>query len=244
MGALLAWLDLETTGLNHDEDHLLEIACVVTDLAGRPIEEGYYHRVAALPEAWQPDDPASWPVDPSVFDMHTRNWLWDACRDNGIRGEDDLVDEFLRWINMFNGEGITLHPAGSGVAAFDVPWLWARLDPGAIWPFHYRECDLRSIRFLLEAVGMWPEVPVSPHRAMADVQIAIDTWTDLIDLLKPGTPHPAGEYRRGVGDSIAAVLKLKTEQEQLAVVRGAIGSNSTVAAGALDAAASVLMDLL
>jgi len=246
MGALLAWLDIETTGLNPDEDHLLEIACVVTDLSGQPIEEGEYHRVAALPDAWQPDDPGSWPVDPTVRDMHAVNGLWDSCRDLRRHSEDDLIDNFLCWIHMFNGEGITIHPAGSGVAGFDVPWLRARRDPPGVWPFHYRECDLRSIRFLLEAIGMWPERPLSPHRAMADVQIAIDTWIDLIDLLKSGTPHPAGDYRRGVGDAIAAVKQLKAEQEQVAAthVLGTQRNRAEAAAGTLDAAASVLMDLL
>jgi len=43
MSKRFLWVDLEMTGLNEQEDHILEVAAVITDLELKPIEE--FHRV-------------------------------------------------------------------------------------------------------------------------------------------------------------------------------------------------------
>lgn len=34
MGSKLVWVDMEMTGLNHNTDRILEVACIVTDKVG------------------------------------------------------------------------------------------------------------------------------------------------------------------------------------------------------------------
>ncbi len=41
MSELLAWVDVETTGLDPTEGLLLQVACILTDLAGNIISEPY-----------------------------------------------------------------------------------------------------------------------------------------------------------------------------------------------------------
>ncbi len=193
MKQLYIWCDIETTGLDHTEDHLLEIGAVATspDLQ----QAAVFSRVACLPPAWvRQGGPDTWPLDDTVRAMHTTNGLLDDCA-AAVFGpdEDDLVDAFLLWCTDIaataDADLITI--AGSGVAGFDVPWLKARADPFGPWPFHYRILDLSPVRMLLRLAGIDIHLdassgPGKAHRALddalahlAEARSAIQTLTRM-----------------------------------------------------------------
>lgn len=176
---LYIWVDIETSGLDHTDDHLLEIGAIATRDDFQEI--GSFHGLTGLPAGWLRDDPESWPIDEVVRDMHTTSGLLDAVagQDAGAPDEDDLVDAFIDWAVRLHAKSgadrLTL--AGSGVATFDVPWLRSRSDPYAYfeWPFSYRVLDISPVRQMLRLAGIDVHLdassgPTKAHRAMDDVQ--------------------------------------------------------------------------
>jgi len=70
---MLAWMDLEMTGLDHTADVIVEIATLVTDDELNVVAEG--------PDiAIHHDEDVLMRMDPFVVDMHTRSGLLDQIR--------------------------------------------------------------------------------------------------------------------------------------------------------------------
>lgn len=183
----LAWIDIETTGLDPDNDYLLEVHCRITDTDCT--ELATFHQWAALPDGWRHTAPEQWPVDQVVLDMHTRNGLWAdlrACGGN-LFDEDEVVDDLVRWIDFVKGDrDVTIHPAGSGVARFDIPWLKSRVDPELDWPLHHREFDISGMRMAYQLAGYTIARPDGPtHRAERDVRDEIDEYLLMRSLITP-----------------------------------------------------------
>jgi oligoribonuclease (3'-5' exoribonuclease) len=129
-------------------------------------------------------------VDQVVLDMHTRNGLWAEIRSAGahLAAEDDVIDDLIRWIGFYAGDGVTIHPAGSGISRFDIPWLFSRADPDLGWPLHYRELDISGMRMVFERAGWAVRRTGGPeHRAGRDVRDEIDEYlfmSGLIDSIR------------------------------------------------------------
>lgn len=171
---MLAFLDLETTGLDVDHDDILEVACLVTD--DRLAEVARYHAVVmacrefyGLPEV--------------VRDMHTKSGLWNEANAPGAKPllvVDAELAAFLRThavkIECDNdGRTHLIRPqlAGNGIH-FDRAFM-RRCLRRAEAELHYRQLDVTSINELLRR--FWPSLhakrprPIeSVHRAMPDVE--------------------------------------------------------------------------
>lgn len=171
---MLAFLDMETTGLDVEHDDVLEVACLVTD--DRLAEVARYHAVVmacrefyALPEV--------------VRDMHTKNGLWAEANGPGAKPllvVDQELSQFLRdhavKIEDRGDRTVIARPqlAGNGIH-FDRA-IMRRCLRRAEAELHYRQLDVTSVNELVRR--SWPELfddrpgPVreSAHRAMADVE--------------------------------------------------------------------------
>lgn len=187
---LYIWVDIETTGLDHTDDHLLEIGAISTgtDLA----IIGTFHAITGPPAGWIRNMPDTWPLDDVVRDMHeTSGLLADvAAQPLGTPDEDDIVDAFLRWTaRERRGAGAdTMTLAGSGVGGFDKPWLETRSDPYSDWPFDYRILDISPVRQLLHLAGIDVRLDASSgpgkhHRALDDARAHLAEARLLIDTL-------------------------------------------------------------
>lgn len=160
----LLWLDLETTGLNHLTDSILEIAVKLTspDLLHVHLT-GHWPVMPHRP-------PAELLNDPAVLDMHTGNGLLDEVMAEGRplwwveAGVIDMCRE--AWGERAKGN---VWLAGSGVAQFDLHWIRHQMPELAKW-LNYRTIDVGQIRRLLELVGVAFEQPPTDHRAMTDVE--------------------------------------------------------------------------
>lgn len=87
---MILWTDIESTGFDERECHLLEVALVVTD---DDLREQAATSVVLLPVGISVDEMVE-KMDPYVRAMHTKNGLLDDVRRLGMRryeGEDALV---------------------------------------------------------------------------------------------------------------------------------------------------------
>lgn len=166
----LLWIDLETTGLNIAGDHIIEVACFVTNPNGtQPRDEmEWVINPASIDSGWLKY------VDPYVSRMHTDNGLFADIEDHGI-GWNEFAGQFFGYIQnqianpMMIGNKLTV--SGSGVGPFDLPMLKMKL-PGLDQFLNYFVCDTGVIgRFLRHNVGIdLPERATVPHRALDDIK--------------------------------------------------------------------------
>jgi oligoribonuclease len=164
----LVWVDLEMTGLDPDNDVILEIACIVTDGALETVAEGpnlVLHATEAQLEA----------MAPIVVDMHTKSRL---TEDVG-RSETTVAQaerEVLEFIAEHVPEPGSAPLAGNSVHA-DRAFL-RRYMPALDDYLHYRIVDVSTLKEL--ARRWYPDVIANApkkkggHRALADVRESID----------------------------------------------------------------------
>ncbi len=173
---MLAWLDVETTGLNPTLDQLLEVGFIITDddlneLARR---------------AWVL--PFDGKVDDFIRNMHTKSGLLAECKvlaDGWRRWSESnipvkharpIAQEICGWLKeQLKDEKPPL--CGSTIS-FDKSFLSASLTMSHILDlFHYRSIDVSSIK---ELARCWrPDVyekrpkPGARHRALPDLEDSI-----------------------------------------------------------------------
>lgn len=157
---VLALVDLETTGLDPEQDEILEIAIVLV--------ENDLSVVAALSSLpIQPSAKAEQLMDNFVLDMHRKSGLLDDIRIRG-QGRLQVYETVLAWIHDWIPKGTVM--AGNSVhfdRGFLLHWM-----PDIAAHFHYRLADASSIRELAqrwcpELTKMEPKA-INAHRALDD----------------------------------------------------------------------------
>ncbi len=189
---MIAWVDIETTGLDEETGQILEIAVAVTDDDLVEVLEG----PSLVIEVARPDYGALTrrvaAMDPVVVEMHEKSGLLEALRHPDFcvsleEAERRCADFFMS--SPFRSRGqryvsidecsATLREmplAGSGVH-FDRRWL-RRHMPVLEGLFHYRNLDVSSLK---EAAKRWAPLVYDTrprdekaHRAMPDVRHSIE----------------------------------------------------------------------
>jgi oligoribonuclease len=171
---MLAFLDLETSGLDVEHDDILEVACLVID--DRLVQEvARYHAVVRT-------DLEFYEMPEVVRDMHAKSGLWSEVRSGKVArpiGEvDHELADFLRVhavkLEQHGGRAALVRPqlAGNGIH-FDRGFM-RRCLRRAEAELHHRQLDITSInelmrRFCPVAYEARPRPPQSAHRAMDDV---------------------------------------------------------------------------
>lgn len=127
-------LDLETTGLDENEDQILEIGAAVFDDSFR-VEDEFWVVVRPTP-VWVLES-----MDPVVKEMHTKNGLLEAVRKKGIRRYEAEM-ELLYFLER--------HPETKGTPLvgnridFDKGFLRRHMPQAYCW-FHHRNIDVSSL---------------------------------------------------------------------------------------------------
>ena len=162
----LAWMDLEMTGLEPDQDTILEIATIVTDFNLKTLEEGpvfaIKHSKAAL------DGMDAWCVD-----HHGQSGLTKRCLESetGIEEAEVATLEFLR---KYCPEGKT--PLCGNSIHQDRRFL-VKYMPRLNDYLHYRNVDVTSVK---EIVERWypddfePLTKKRSHLALDDIRESIE----------------------------------------------------------------------
>jgi oligoribonuclease len=182
MNDRLVWIDCEMTGLDHEHDALIEIACLVTDGELNIADDGVDVIIKPPPEAVDQ-------MSDVVREMHTKSGLL-AGLGQGVT-LDEAQDIVLSYIQQHVSEPRRVPLCGNSIAtdrsfiARDMPQLDAYL--------HYRMVDVSIIKEL--ARRWYPRVYfASPakrggHRALADIRESVQElryYRETIFVPEPG----------------------------------------------------------
>jgi len=154
-------LDIETTGLDKQNDQVLEIALVVLDRA--TFEEIECFETVVRPQASLAD------IGYFVRDMHTRSGLFAEIEFGTGLSLRDALDR-VRDITSQYPQSLLL---GRNVGSFDRAFLETK-RPGVLDALHYRCLDLSALLLFWKIydptkLDGLPK-PADTHRAMADVR--------------------------------------------------------------------------
>jgi oligoribonuclease len=185
---MLAWIDLEMTGLDPARHSIVEIACLVTDDDLTIVEEGPDLVVHA-----SPDQIAG--MDDVVRAMHTRSGLL-AAMEASTTTLADAGAQTLAFLKEHIPAARTVPLAGNSIGT-DRRFLAAQL-PEIEDFLHYRSIDVSTIK---ELCRRWrPEVyKAAPekkggHRALQDIRESVAElayYRSAIFLPAPAQPVPS-----------------------------------------------------
>ena len=181
----LVWIDLEMTGLDPDNDVILEIAALVTDSELEPVGDGIDLVVS------QPDEKLATMV-PIVVEMHASSGLTDAVKASTL-SLADAETQVLAWLKELVPDAGRAPLCGNSIAT-DRGFL-AKHMPGLDAYMHYRMIDVSSIKELArrwypQAYGGAP-VKAGGHRALADITESVEElryYRSAIFVPKPEKP--------------------------------------------------------
>lgn len=186
---LLIWIDLETTGLDCDNQmqgvqthKILEIGMHITDSNFNIIDNGLeiivHHNQQEIEDL----------MAPIVKEMHEKNGLLEKVQRSSIslREAEEMM---LEYINSFNIEEKSSPICGNNVG-FDKNFIDAQM-PNFAKVLHYRKIDVSSFKEF--AFRQFPEVKelinkTNSHRALGDIVESIEElkkYQKLIFIKKP-----------------------------------------------------------
>lgn len=164
---MLAWIDLEMTGLDPAQNVIVEIATLITNNQLEIIAEGPSLVIQA-----SEGDLAK--MDPFVLEMHTKSGLLEEIRKSEVTLEE-AGKATLDFLQSHISEGKAVPLAGNSIGT-DRRFL-ARWLPEIENFLHYRCVDVSSIKEL--AKRWFPEVlehapkKNGGHRAMDDIKASV-----------------------------------------------------------------------
>lgn len=185
---VLAWVDIESTGLDPHEDSMLEFAMVITTPDLEPVGEPT--NVLVKPRAGWEDR-----MDGIVREMHTTNGLLEdhkyAFAAWSVSALDAALNGQFEMLGLHRGH---VWLAGSGVNHFDRLVIDAQMPKVAEW-FPYFNFDTGNLR---RATSLWePSLVLSghgmadkPHRALADLQLHLAEAQNFRNILKFAADYP------------------------------------------------------
>ena len=193
--APIVWVDCEMTGLDLENDALIEVSCIVTDDQLVALDEGI--DVVIKPPAHTLTD-----MDEVVVTMHTESGLLDEL-DAGVSLEEAEA-QLLAYVRSHVPEPRKAPLAGSSVHV-DRAYL-ARDMPAFTEHLHYRIVDVSSIK---ELVRRWyPRAYfASPnkrggHRALADILDSINELRYYREAVFVPAPGPNSEDAKAITDAL------------------------------------------
>jgi oligoribonuclease len=152
------------TGLDFQNDYLLEIACICTYKDSLEQEIFRYHAIFHV------DDSKLSRMQPLCYDMHTQSGLLEKVNSSTVMyGEADAALSFLVSTHCMPLD--TLYIAGNSVYN-DLIFI-KRFLPLFANRLHYRTFDISTLKIWAEIQGMPAFVKQKKHEAMADIHESI-----------------------------------------------------------------------
>jgi oligoribonuclease len=132
----LVWIDIETSGLDPHKDKILEIGVRLTDLGMRRITG-----MSTVINWGDQIDEIYNNSDPFVQDMHTKNRLWQECRNRG-KTLDEAEVMLAKWTQE---RSLQNQPLCGNSLKLDRAFLDAQ-TPLFHDLYHYRSIDVSSFK--------------------------------------------------------------------------------------------------
>ncbi len=192
----LVWIDCEMTGLDLNEDELVEIAIVVTDYELRPLDTGFQVVI-------KPDDSAMAHMSEFVRDMHVKSGLLDEIP-HGV-SLADAEFQALEYIQRFVPQGKA--PLAGNTIGTDRMFLSKYMPRVDRW-LHYRSVDVSSIKELSRR--WYPRAYIHApakdggHRALADILESIRELAYYREAVFVAQPGPTSDGARAVAASVVS----------------------------------------
>jgi len=191
---VLVWIDCEMTGLDSEEDALIEVAALVTDTELNVLGDGVDVIIAPPPEAIEQ-------MVPFVRDMHTSSGLLDEL-EQGVTLED-AEDAVLAYLQAHCPPGSRPPLAGNSVGT---DRIFINRDMPRLDEFlHYRIVDVSSIKEL--ARRWYPRAYYAApskngnHRALADIRESIEELRYYREAIFVPQPGPDSAKARSLADA-------------------------------------------
>lgn len=181
---MLAWLDIESTGLDPMSDLLLEVALVITDDS---LDEIGFTNAVIRPFANRALTENQ--MDPAVWEMHSNNGLLRAINSGEAvspsKAEDNLITMAKRVL------GDEQPPLCGSTINFDRGWMREWM-PSLHNLFHYRSIDVSSLketarRYAPSVFEEWVEISsIKPkaHRALDDIRQSIQEYSFYVSSMR------------------------------------------------------------
>lgn len=161
----LIWIDLEMTGLDPDNDFIIEIATVITDKQLNPLENGPV--VAIFQEESVLDGMDEWNTT-----QHGKSGLLERVRNSkhSVEDAERMTLEFLEGYVPGN-----ISPMCGNSICQDRRFLY-RLMPTLEKYFHYRNLDVSTVKELVKrwTTGDDQFRKISGHLALDDIHDSIE----------------------------------------------------------------------
>lgn len=174
----IAWIDLETTGLDPQVDDVLEWGIVITDDSYNELAE--LSVPVSVAGAYEK-------CDETVRLMHSASGLWADIDDHGVSPLDAIEQVGLLLGAHFDAEDHVV-VGGSGIDRFDVPFI-AVTAREIHQRIYYRTFDTSLLKRMLRDVGV--EVPLRPgrieHRALDDALWSLDVMKKGCEVMSEGS---------------------------------------------------------
>jgi oligoribonuclease len=160
---LLVWIDCEMTGLDPQQDVLVEVAVIVTDGELNPLDDGLDVVIQADPDKLDS-------MEDVVQQMHTSSGLLDAIAESTVSLEQ-AEQQVLDYVKRHVPERRKAPLCGNSIAT-DRSFI-VRYMPQLDDHLHYRMVDVSSLKEL--ARRWYPRVyyqapaKLGGHRALADI---------------------------------------------------------------------------
>jgi len=211
MPPVLAWIDLEMTGLDPTRHTIIEIASLVTDDNLTLVEEGPDLVVHAVPAQLAE-------MDEYVRTMHTRSGLLAAMEASNLTLADAGA-ETLDFLKKHIPEPGTVPLAGNSIGT-DRRFLAAQL-PELEDYLHYRSVDVSTVKELCRRwrPDVYKAAPIKKggHRALADIRESVGELayyrTALFDLGPAAGDADASQAAATTGVTVEADGTATTEEQ-------------------------------
>ena len=162
----LIWMDLEMTGLDPDQDSILEIATIITDSELNELAEGPVYAIRH-PES------VLLAMDDWNREHHAASGLWNRVASSNIQmqaAEQGTLEFLARW--TVQGQS----PLCGNSICQDRRFLYRLMPELQVW-FHYRNLDVSSLK---ELAARWSPaileglVKQNRHEALSDIRESIN----------------------------------------------------------------------
>jgi oligoribonuclease len=197
---VLAWMDLEMTGLDPQKHVIVEIATLITDDELNIVAEG--------PDlvVHQPEEALAL-MEPIVVDMHTKSGLLDAIRSSTITLEQ-AGNETLAFIKTHVPEARKVPLCGNSIG-MDRRFLDQYLPDIEHW-LHYRSIDVSSVKELVRrwypSLNSGRPYKAGTHRALDDIRESVAEMRFYRErVFVPSTNHVATAATDAAAPTAAAV---------------------------------------
>ncbi|MCX5923432.1 MAG: oligoribonuclease [Candidatus Dependentiae bacterium] len=162
---LLVWIDLEMSGLDYNQEVILEIATIITDDELNIIATGPNLIIK------QPDEILD-RMNPWCIEQHSKTGLTQKVKDSTITIEQ-AEEETLRFLEQYCQKGTA--PLCGNTVWFDKIFLKKEM-PLLVDFLHYRVVDVTAFKIML---GRWSGKDIvfkkaNTHRALDDIKESIE----------------------------------------------------------------------